>query len=243
MKITSKNDKSFVRLLITPYVFDRLLVDISNKDEEIGLYFYAVFYDLKYHPIVFKHEGVWCINVNSEIIPDKIKNDETLLNNAYERMYLDVLQRINFIQRLSNEHLIFSTSDTQKCYIPNIDKLLPFARKIEDKNLCRILDDYERVKLYPTDELLGMLTNKFRTTDEIHFSKQYYISIFAVLVAVILPIVLNKCTSTSIDEQQMTRIVSAINSEQRVVEDLKDSLSLLKIEFQKREKVDSIKKK
>ena len=211
MKIQSHKDKDFIRQLVALYSIDNTLTDISDKEQEMGTYFLHSFADLRFHPIVFKHEDVWCINIHRDAIPQKIKDDEGKMGNVYESLYVNVLERINLIERLRDEHLIYLSTDIKKKYSINIPELLPEARKIEDPRLCKLLDKFENTKIYPSDELIRLVANGFKSDDEKKYWKQYYLSIFAVLVAIALPIILNKCTSTKIDEEQIETIVKVIN--------------------------------
>lgn len=211
MKIQSNKDKNFIRQLVALYSIDNILTDISDKEQEMGTYFLHSFADLRFHPIVFKHEDVWCINIHRNAIPQEIKDDEGKMGNIYESLYVNVLERINLIERLQDQHLIYLSTDIKKKYSINIPELLPEARKIEDPRLCELLDKFENTKIYPSDELIRLVANGFKSDDEKKYWKQYYLSIFAVLVAIALPIILNKCTSTKIDEEQIETIVKVIN--------------------------------
>ena len=193
----------------------------------MGTYFLHSFADLKFHPIVFKHEGVWCINIHKDAVPQKIKDDEGKMCNIYERLYVNVMGRINLIERLQDEHLIYLSTDIKKKYSIKIPELLPEARKIEDPRLCELLDKLENTKIYPSDELCRLVANGFKSDDEKKYWKQYYLSIFAVMVAIALPIILNRCTSTKIDEEQIERIVKVINEKNlREVKDFEKKESL-----------------
>lgn len=210
MKIQSYDDRRFIRQFVALYSVDTLLVGISNREEEIGMYFYQAFADTKFCPVVFKHEGVWCININKESIPTSIKEDNNKIANIFEYLYTRVIERINLIEKLHNEQLIYFSKDIKRKYSVNIINLLPEARKIEDPILCELLDKYEDTKIYPSDELCRLVANNFRSDEEQKYWKQYYLSIIAVLVAIFLPIVINKCTSTKIDECQIEMIINSI---------------------------------
>lgn len=96
------------------------------------MYFYQAFADTKFCPVVFKHEGVWCININKESIPTSIKEDNNKIANIFEYLYTRVIERINLIEKLHNEQLIYFSKDIKRKYSVNIINLLPEARKIED---------------------------------------------------------------------------------------------------------------
>lgn len=210
MKIQTERDKKFIRQLVTSYNIDYILTGISDKEQEMGTYFLCSFADLKLHPIVFKHEGVWCVNIHKNAIPSKIKEDEEKMANVYELLYVNVLARINLIERLQKESLVYISTDIKKKYTIDLTTLLSEARKIEDFRLCELLDKFENTKIYPTDELCRLVANNFKSEDEKKYWMQYRLSIFAVLVAIALPILLNKCASTRIDEQQIDIIKSVI---------------------------------
>lgn len=229
MKIQSTTDQNFIRQLVALYNIDSIIVGISDKEQELGTYFLQAFADLKFHPVVFKHENVWCINIHKDSISPMIKEDESKMANIYELLYAMVLERINLIEKLQKEHLIYLSKDIKNVYSVNIPMLLPEARKIEDLRLCELLDKFENTKIYPSDELCRLVANGFKSEDEKKYWKQYYLSVFAVLVAIALPIILNKCTSTKIDEEQIEQIIRVISEnnkpEVRVTEQ-KDSLTL-----------------
>lgn len=218
MIIKSSIDKNFVSQLVALYNLDNILTGISDKEQEMGTYFLHSFADLRFHPVVFKHEGVWCVNIRNNVIPQNIKDDEGRMSNIYECLYANVLGRINLIDRLKDEHLIYLSTDIKKAYSVNISALLPDARKIEDPHLCELLDKFENTKIYPSDELCRLVANGFKSEDEKKYWKQYKLSLFAVIVAIALPIILNKCTSTKINEEQVERIINVINenSKQKV---------------------------
>ena len=220
MKIKSPTDKKFISHIVALYSIDNILTGISDKEQEMGTYFLHSFADLRYHPVVFKHEGIWCINIHNDVILQNIKDDEGRMNNIYEYLYANVLGRINLIDRLQDEHLIYLSTDIKKKYSVNITALLPEARKIEDPCLCELLDKFENTKIYPSDELCRLVANGFKSEDEKKYWKQYYLSVFAVIVAIVLPIILNKCTSTKIDEEQVERIINVIseNNKKEVTE-------------------------
>ena len=211
MNIQSSIDKDYIRHVVALYSMDSILTNISDTEQEMGTYFLHSFADLRFHPVVFKHEGVWCINIHKDAIPQNIREDVGKMNNVYESLYASVLRRINLIERLQSEHLIYLSTDIKKVYSVNQSVLLPEARKIEDPRLCELLDKFENTKIYLSDELCRLVANGFKSDDEKKYRKQYYLSVFAVFVAIALPIILNKCTSTKIDEEQIERIVKVVS--------------------------------
>ena len=218
MNIQSPIDKDFIRQIVALYSIDNILTDISEKEQEMGTYFLHYFADLRYHPVVFKHEGVWCININKEAISQKVREYEGKMNNVYEILYASVLRRINLIERLQCEHLIYLSTDIKKVHSVNVLELLPEARKIEDSHLCELLDKFENTKIYPSDELCRLVANDFKSEDEKKYQKQYILSIIAVLVAIVLPIILNKCTTTKIDEEQIERIINIVGESNKNIQ-------------------------
>ncbi len=224
MKIKSQIDQNFLSQIVGLYSIDSILARVSEKEQEIGTYFYQLFSDLLFHPIVFKYEGIWFINVNKNTISVR-KIEEKKLANIYEIVYVEVLERINLLERLHNEHLIYFSEDLKKDSNINIKELLPESRKIEDSKLCELLNKYENTKIYPSSDLCRLVANGFQSDDEKKYWMQYYLSIIAVFVAIALPIILNKCTSTKIDEAQIERIIQKIEDQQKT--ELQDSVMII----------------
>lgn len=214
MKIYSENDKSYVKNLVEPYSLDLILTRCSKETQEIGSNFLMSFDDLKYHPCVIKDDGAW--GIFNQRSAEKNTDDKDKLGNIYEITYLNVIQRIKFIQRLNDEHLIFSTSDIKKIMKINKNNFIQRGRKIEDNEICAFLDEYQNKKIYPTDELIRMYNNKFKTTDEIRYNRQVKISTIGIIVAILSALsslYLNKCTSTKIDNKEMNTVIVPIKQQ------------------------------
>jgi hypothetical protein len=227
MKIHSENDKSYVKNLVEPYSLDLILAKSSKDIQEIGSNFLLAFADIKYHPFVIKNNGVWCIFVSDQKTSEMIMSGGTELTNIYEVTYLNVLQRIKFIQRLNDEHLIFSTSDIKFKMDVDCSKLIQNGRKIEDNEVCAFLDEYQEKKIYPTDELIKLYVHKFKTTDEIRYKWQQIVNWIAIAIAVItafFSLMLTKCTQTTLNKEQLDDIRCTINTNQKEISNRLDSI-------------------
>lgn len=151
---------------------------------------------------------------NRKKYEDKRKEVRATTNTVYPQ-FIQLIQSIYFIRQLYENRLILLLRDwennhTEKEFNPNDS--IPYYFK--DNSILEFIQFVRECEILPTEELIQLCNQKFRTPEQIRFRINSIISWIAIgasfLIGILSPWLMTNFSKTSIERTQLDTILNAI---------------------------------
>lgn len=223
----SDDDKKTVERIINIYKESLASCSTNRGLADIGYEFTAL--------VTWGKETVdfWaCNNGMKMVFFDRFYEPKEKLLNEFSPKYIRVLQRIHFIKNLYDSRLIVMNTDTCLFDVPPNDwkeNVLRFH--INENSITKFIKEYYRARILPTYELQELFNNNFKDEEQIRYEKQLkkanysiWISLLGLIIAVIVPFIINACTTNTINNEQIIEMKHSIETNQKEISNRLDKL-------------------
>ncbi|MBD5287099.1 MAG: hypothetical protein HDS27_06185 [Bacteroides sp.] len=139
-----------------------------------------------------------------------------------------VLQIIDFLIRLKDEGVILFTQidfgkpikkPTYKSLVPENNGTMFFT--IQEKRINEFIDEIYYSNIIPTVGLIGFKKRDYKTIDQEQFESSQCLSyigvIAAIIIAILSPILMTYCSTSTINENQFNSLIKVIQSKDNVI--------------------------
>lgn len=178
------SDQPLIRALVHKRVSTQSVSPGERKEDQYrwGIHFLDLFRDINESVSFSMVEDSIYVHVGDDtILHGKDFNEEAYMHyNQTMDLQIKVLQRLLLLRRLEEERLIVWVNSGKRSANYNFEDKFFYLINEEDKRLVREKFNYEAVA---TEELVELVKNKFRTKDEIQFSKSMTASWIAIGIA------------------------------------------------------------
>lgn len=178
------SDQSFIRNLVNKRESTQQVAPDNRKEDQYrwGMHFLDLFRDINESISFSTVEGSVNVHVGDDTIPHgKDFNEEAYLHyNQTMDLQVKVLQRLLLLRRLEEERLIVWVNSGKMSANFNYEDVFFYLINEEDKKLVREKFNYEAVA---TNELVELVKNNFKSTEDIRFKNNMIASWTAIAVA------------------------------------------------------------
>ena len=178
------SDQSFIRTLVNKRESTQQVAPDNRKEDQYrwGMHFLDLFRDINESISFSTVEGSVNVHVGEDTIPHgKDFNEEVYLHyNQTMDLQVKVLQRLLLLRRLEEDRLIVWVNSGKRSANFNFEDVFFYLINEEDKKLVREKFNYEAVA---TNELVELVKNNFKSTEDIRFKNNMIASWTAIAVA------------------------------------------------------------
>lgn len=243
----SDDEKLIIKLIVNKYKDS--LVSCSDKNElaEIG-YKFAELVTCDFSHVYFCDlEGYATIVFCDERINRSMSSEQQLqLSNEYSPKHIRILQRIYFIKNLIDSRLIVMNNDPCPSELPEIeDTRLALRFPVKEESISNFIKEYHEARMLPTFELEKIFKNNFKDDEQIRYENQLtiantelniakkqlkkancsiIISIFGLIIAVVVPCLLNTFTTNKINNEQIIEVKNSLQINQKEISNRLDTI-------------------
>lgn len=236
----SDDDKKTVELIINKY--KESLASCSDYKElaEIGYEFTElVTWGLGNVNIRTWKEYAAIVFYDPEITKTIPFEQQKKLSNKYSPKYIRILQRIYFIRNLIASQLVVINSNSLLFTLFEIkDDELALRFPLKEVSMSNFIKEYHEARILPTSELQELFNNNFKDEEQIRYEKQIrianrglkkanysiWISLLGLIIAVIVPFIINACTTNTINNEQIIEMKHSIETNQKEISNRLDKL-------------------
>lgn len=178
------SDQQIIRALVKQRESTQSVSPENRKEDQYrwGIHFLDLFRDINDSISFSLVDGSVNVHVGDDTIPHgKDFNEETYMHyNQTMDLQVKILQRMLLLRRLEEERLIVWVNSGKRSANFNYEDQFFYLINEEDKKLVREKFNYEAVA---TEELVELVKNDFKSTDDIRFKKNMVASWTAIGIA------------------------------------------------------------